>query len=213
MIAINRRRVMGNESGGSPTWQSYVQDGLVFQLDGVEKGAIDGTWVDLIGGMVFTQADGTVTPVSNGWYFDGTCRMTNASIINYGENTTLEVCMSNFMLFHSGSWAKDNVYLYPLGKSIFFLQRESPVIVDNNSTLLNSPFTASFNLDQCHINKVLYNQYGSVNFFSDSNNTDIGYYRNQYTTGTVYAIRIYNRRLTAQEQLANQDVDIKRFGI
>ena len=38
--------------GDIPTAASYIQDGLVFQLDGIERG--DSGWTDLIGGKKFT---------------------------------------------------------------------------------------------------------------------------------------------------------------
>ena len=46
MIALNRRRYMGGSKAYDEN--SYIQDGLVFQLDGINKGnsADLTTWVD-----------------------------------------------------------------------------------------------------------------------------------------------------------------------
>ena len=33
---------------------AYVQDGLVFQLDGIDKGNVEGAWVDRKAGKQFT---------------------------------------------------------------------------------------------------------------------------------------------------------------
>lgn len=193
---------------------TYIQDGLIFQLDGIAKGnsADTSTWVDLKGGLVFTQ-EGVVESLANGWHFDGTCYLTCSTLLPGNSDYTVEVCMSNFILWHNGSWGNGYPYFYNVGKALYFLQRNVSVTVDNILTVVGSPFTASLNLDTCYINKILYTGRGSSNFFSDPNRFDIGLYRDNHSTGTIYAIRIYNRRLTSEEQLHNQNVDITRFNI
>ena len=37
-----------------PSADAYVQDGLVFQLDGIDKGNVEGAWVDRKAGRQFT---------------------------------------------------------------------------------------------------------------------------------------------------------------
>ena len=48
----------------------YIQDGLVFHLDGINKGGVDNQWTDLIGGVDFPN-HGAIE-LENGWQFDGT---------------------------------------------------------------------------------------------------------------------------------------------
>lgn len=193
---------------------SYVQDGLIFQLDGIAKGnsADTSTWVDLKGGLVFTQ-NGVVTSTEKGWYLDGTSNLTCASVLSDNTDYTIEVCASNNIVWHNGGWRGGNPFFYNNGKSLYFLQRNVPMLDDNMSTIMSNPFTTSLNLDICYINKVLYTGRGRSNFWSDQERFDIGLFRGDYSTGTIYAIRIYSRRLTSEEQLHNQDVDIARFNI
>ena len=214
---LNRRRYMGGGGSPQPSYDenSYTQDGLIFQLDGIAKGnsADLSTWVDLKGGLVFEQADGTVQSTANGWYFDGTCRFTCASLLSGSSNYTIEVCSSKFITWHNGTWTSGHPYFYVLGNNLYFLQRNVPLNNSKIGTLLGNPFTASLNLDRTYINKTLYTGRGSSNLFSDPSRFDIGCYRNAYSKGTFYALRVYSRRLTEEEQLHNMDVDMARFNI
>ena len=211
-MILSRRRYMGSKKGYDEN--SYIQDGLIFQLDGIAKGnsADTSTWVDLKGGLVFTQ-EGVITPTDKGWYLDGTSNFTCASILSANKDYTIETCASNYIVWHNGSWASGNPFFYTYNKNLFFLQRNVPVNGDNMQTIMRSPFTTSLNLDTCYINKILYTGRGTSNYWSDQARFDIGLWRNNHSTGTIYAIRIYSRRLTSEEQLHNQDVDIARFNI
>lgn len=214
MIGVNRRRVMGGGVVPHYDENSYVQDGLVFQLDGIAKGnsADTSTWVDLKGGLVFTQ-NGVVTSTDNGWYFDGTSNLTCASVLSDNTDYTIETCASNYIVWHNGSHTSGNPYFYTLNRGLYFLQRNVPVTDNNMRTIMSSPFTTSLNLDTCYINKVLYTGRGMADYWSDPARFDIGLFKGNHSTGTIYAIRIYSRRLTSEEQLHNQDVDIARFNI
>lgn len=48
---------------------NYVQDGLVFHLDGINKGNNDDAWTDLVGDVDFPNHGATA--LENGWQFDG----------------------------------------------------------------------------------------------------------------------------------------------
>ena len=212
---LNRRRYMGGGAYPSYDENSYVQDGLIFQLDGIAKGnsADTSTWVDLKGGLVFTQ-NGVVESLANGWKFDGTCYFTCSTLLSGNTDYTVEMCASKVITWHNGTWTPGHPYFYPLGSNnIYFLQHCAGIKFSNLSNILKNPFTASFNLSNGYINKIASTGFSSENYFSDTNKLEIGYYRSIYSTGTMYAIRIYNRRLTAEEQLHNQDIDIERFNI
>lgn len=49
---------------------NYVQDGLVFHLDGINKGETANAWTDLIGSVDFPNHG--ATSVDKGWHLDGT---------------------------------------------------------------------------------------------------------------------------------------------
>jgi hypothetical protein len=53
-----------------PGADAYVQDGLVFQLDGIEKGGVDGVWKDLVGNKDFILFNCITNP--NNIEFNGT---------------------------------------------------------------------------------------------------------------------------------------------
>lgn len=57
------------KEGSSDTISQYVQDGLVFHLDGINKGNNADAWTDLIGGVDFPNHG--ATELENGWQFDG----------------------------------------------------------------------------------------------------------------------------------------------
>ena len=214
MIGVNRRRMMGVVSEQYDE-NSYVQDGLIFQLDGIAKGnsADTSTWVDLKGGLVFTQ-EGIVESLADGWHFDGSCHFTCPTLLSGNVDYTVEMCASNTIKWHNGTWNEGHPYFYPTGKdNIYFLQRCSGIKFSNLSNILKNPFTASFNLSNGYINKIASTGFSNADSFSDPQRIDIGYYRGAHSTGTMYAIRIYNRRLTSEEQLNNQDIDIARFNI
>lgn len=210
---LNRRRYMGG-GGASYDENSYTQDGLIFQLDGIAKGnsADTSTWVDLKGGLVFTQ-EGVVESLANGWHFDGSCYFTCPTLLSGNVDYTVEMCASNIILWHNGTWTEGHPFFYPVADNVYFLQKCSGIKFSNLSNILRNPFTASFNLSNGYINKIASTGFSGVNFFSDTQRIDIGYYRSSHSTGTIYAIRIYNRRLTSDEQLKNQDVDMARFNI
>ena len=57
MDLMQRRRELMMMGGGG-----YIKNGLVFHLDGIDKGTTDTTkWVDLVGGIVFTEQSGVST--------------------------------------------------------------------------------------------------------------------------------------------------------
>lgn len=88
-MMINRRRYMGG--GGAPVPTDYIQDGLVFQLDGIDKGATDGTWVDLIGGNVFTN-NGAIS-FDTYFYFSNKGHM-NGTSMECSNQYTVEACFA-----------------------------------------------------------------------------------------------------------------------
>ena len=202
---LNRRRYMGDKVYNE---NSYIQDGLVFQLDGINKGAADGTWVDLKGGWVFSANNGAPQSVTNGFYFDGASSFSNPNVYPANTDYTIEVCCYGIPIGHAGTWAEGNWMLYQLGSSMFFLQRKPSVVVDKS--IYNRINSFSYNTESAIVNKTAL-QFGGANFFSDPSITEIGHYRSGYYTGIWYAFRIYNRKLTAEEQQHNIKVDSQRF--
>ena len=82
-----------------PSADAYVQDGLVFQLDGIDKGNIEGAWVDRKAGKQFTLNNCIVN--SDNIEFNGT----DSSAID-NDNYTLPTVPENYtrevVLYYGG---------------------------------------------------------------------------------------------------------------
>ena len=214
---LNRRRYMG---GGSPYDEfGYIKDGKVFHLDGINKGATDGSWVDLVGGNVFENngavSNDTYFYFSNNGYLIGT---SHYGTIDY----TVETCFApdarfEGMVFQSGAdtLAGTNIVLYQyLNRGLFLSKR--PIynlnsVVDNNTISLNENIGVQ--------NGVTISRSANSDWWSSVDNFLIGLnmYRTgskrMYYTGKIYSIRFYDRRLTTEEILHNQQVDNIRFNL
>ena len=210
--------------GASPSYDenSYIQDGLIFQLDGIAKGnsADTTTWVDLKGGMVLAQhPDGNpVQSLANGWYFDGGARFYNSTLTAYSQDLTVEACLqlasgSGDGIFHSGGNTSGKPVLYFMSTSLLFLQR-CHLATGNIATRIKNgnPISISLNQDRCLGNNNTYALSSSTYYFTNTGlGTEVGTSNNKWMKGTVHAIRLYSRRLTEEEQRHNIMVDSKRF--
>jgi hypothetical protein len=85
----------------------YISDGLIFELDGLDKGSTGSyCWVDKVGGKTFTNAGG-VEELNNGFRFNRTstsyldCNTTLTST-TYNQ-CTIEVVLKSDLA--SGDWA------------------------------------------------------------------------------------------------------------
>lgn len=212
--------------GGSPQpsydENSYIQDGLIFQLDGIAKGnsADTTTWVDLKGGMVLAQhPDGNpVQSLANGWYFDGSARFYNSTLTSYSQDLTVEACFqlasgSGDGIFHSSGGESGKPLIYKWSTYLIFLQRGKYATGSLGNVIKNgNPISLSLNQDRCFGNSTSYALSSGTNFFTDKGlGTEVGTYNGKWMKGTVHAIRLYSRRLTEEEQRHNIMVDSKRF--
>ena len=112
--------------GEKPTmpWQSveetYVQDGLVFHLDGINKGGVSGQWTDLIGGVDFPNHG--ATELENGWQFDGVNDWMGYSdstkaLSFYGDSCTIEVCFEDSKINQGAGSHDAGMFLCAMGAS------------------------------------------------------------------------------------------------
>ncbi len=215
MIELARRRMM-TMADEQP---QYIQDGLIFRLDGIDKGANDGTWIDLVSGTVFRVLDGSVTPTANGFYFNRG-RMSGAW--NHGSNTnyTIEVCchVDNTEVIPVFGVGGDNAN-YPAfvyNERIMYLQKQAQYTIPTG--ILRSNFTASCNTSIAKMNFTQLNSTSQDWWIMSPNPYTMyigggsgGGATNWRVKGTIHAIRIYNRKLSADEMNINQTVDNIRF--
>lgn len=197
-----------------PSADAYVQDGLVFQLDGIDKGNVEGAWVDRKAGRQFTLNNCIVN--SDNIEFNGIdSEAVYNQLLDFGTTTTLEVVFTREKVFGTIISSGDKIQLIALQETAgyqheFFagIQKTGMVFPDTTTIhTLSIPTSGRPILDQIAQPKT------SKDFYSVSDtNTYVGG-GPSHSKGKIYSIRIYNRNLTQAEMLKNQMIDIERFNI
>ena len=197
-----------------PSADDYVQDGLVFQLDGIDKGNVEGAWVDRKAGRQFTLNNCIVN--SDNIEFNGTdSSAVYNQLLDFGTTTTLEVVYiretNGGTIISSGSKVQLVVVhdSTGYGNRYFTGNQVTGTTLPDTTTIhtLSIPTKGRPILDQIAQPKT-YKKFYSV---SDTN-TYVGG-NPSYLKGKIYSIRIYNRNLTQAEMIKNQMIDIQRFNI
>lgn len=197
-----------------PSADAYVQDGLVFQLDGIDKGNVEGAWVDRKAGRQFTLNNCIVN--SDNIQFNGTDSVAVYNqLLDFGTTTTLEVVFTREKVFGTIISSGDKIQLIALyltsgyQHEFFSGNQVTGMVFPDTTTIhtLSIPTSGRPILDQIAQPKT------SKDFYSVSDtNTYVGG-GPSYSKGKIYSIRIYNRNLTSAEMLKNQMIDIERFNI
>ena len=197
-----------------PSADAYVQDGLVFQLDGIDKGNVEGAWVDRKAGRQFTLNNCIVN--SDNIEFNGTdSKAVYNQLLDFGTTTTVEVVFTREKVFGTIISSGDKIelmalrettgykYRYFSGNQVTGIPFPDPTTIHT----LSIPTSGRPILDQIAQAKTY------KDFYSESStNTYVGG-GPSYSKGKIYSIRIYNRNLTQAEMLKNQMIDIERFNI
>ena len=195
-----------------PGADAYVQDGLVFQLDGIDKGNVEGAWVDRKAGKEFTLNNCIVN--SDNIEFNGNdSQAVYNQLLDFGTTTTVEAV---FIKEKNGGdiiCSGTNVQLLSLyytnqirffsGNQVVGMPLPDPTTIHT----LSVPTSGRPILDQIAQPKTHKKFYDNVS----TTNTYVGF--PFYLKGKLYSIRIYNRNLTSAEMMKNQMIDIQRFNI
>lgn len=202
-----------------PPASAYIQDGLVFHLDGIERG--ESGWTDLIGGKKFTLYNCTLN--DDNVEFNGTSSYGKASgTLNEDSSGTIEAVFTtdNFVtttdsfdldVFYSGYSSGPNLQLVKYsGKeaisttlsnqyknSIDKVKMVSASLTYPYPGIINGAYTLKYNIKSLSRSSTSYMY--------------LGHYSNKYLQGKIYSIRCYNRPLTEEERIHNQLLDIQRF--
>lgn len=193
--------------------ESYIRDGLVFWLDGKNKGGVEGKWTDLIGGVEFTPD--TTTHVEMGPDFVRGRLKSSVSLDYPYDSYTIEcafrtpdVDTRTNLWFQCGV---NNSIAAGIANVTVILSRQAKVTyiertarnvgahcVSGNAKMLLHNFAANHNhrMDDYWATTVVGASVGNTN------------YNPEYCS-----IRIYDRLLTEEEMLHNQKVDKKRFNL
>ena len=220
-----------------PSSADYVQDGLLVQWDGIDNAGTGvhnpsaTTWKNLAGGGY------DLTLTENGsWNAEGRALVVNGvSAVADGvtpEYKTIEVVCkrtssSGRIMFHSGLKTRFVLFDADGGNQRAYFSGDT---ADNQSTVtkyVKQPFLGS----EIDFFAGRYDDDGKVtDVFKDANQREDGARGNNWGVGTgitiggrvntsnpyswygeVYAIRLYNRRLTKSELACNHRIDCKRF--
>lgn len=215
MIIQNRRREMGKKKE-----PNYVQDGLIFHLDGINIGNNEGYWTDLVGGRIFNIPSG-VTHNGDGFVFaSGHGDMVADDYVDWNYATChLEVCVSGVtkkggtLLLYDD---RKNVGL-ALGNLDTYLVYGHTNQSDRNAfNFDNTPSTISVSIIGAWQNGEVCTKPASYSYwYGGGKGISLGSSGTggRIYTGTVYSVRVYNRHLTEAEVLANYNVDVNRFNI
>lgn len=226
---INYARVEGTrlifEVNPEDETDGYSYEGLVMRLDGIRKGNAEGAWKDLVGGVFFTNygcifnTDNVQFP-SDSWGYltglmqgvpsaTGTIEIVFEADNLSGENrflfypsTTGCLCVAYANTLNTFIWGITDTYARTMftpsklsGKTVVSFNGLAGGVQDKSALLANG-----------------------VNSFGDPTDTTYigrrgGSTASQKFVGKIYAIRIYNRQLTMNEILHNQQIDNERFNL
>lgn len=198
-----------------PDADAYIQDGLVFQLDGIDKG--DSNWIDRKGQKEFVLHN--VVTNSNNMEFNGTNSYAEcSSTLGYNSAThTLEVVWEGNKVtgvpFFGGPTSAE-LCLLPQGTPLRRLSFGTGM-----NFIVNQPDELkmiSANADNIIYNAGWIGTSAELEANASYNQTvaSVGRYKtSNYFRGKIYAIRVYDRKLTTLEMLQNQLIDIQRFGL
>lgn len=198
-----------------PDADAYIQDGLVFQLDGIDKG--DSNWIDRKGQKEFVLHN--VVTNSNNMEFNGTNSYAEcSSTLGYDSVThTLEVVWEGNKVtgvpFFGGPTSAE-LCLLPQGTPLRRLSFGTGM-----NFIVNQP--DELKMISANADNIIYNA-GWIGTSAELEANDsynqtvasVGRYKtSNYFRGKIYAIRVYDRKLTTLEMLQNQLIDIERFGL
>lgn len=210
----------------------YVRDGLIFFLDGLNRGGVSGEWKDVVGGKIFVLNGGYVEydnmvlfgnssyGVYDGYVSDnhdgetGEFVLSGLSTSSIGQGIFIQPLVEGqkvgYSVYHrDGNWwfeinnARHNAYKVTTG-------------ANQNMTISTQGYTDALGVQ----NAVTKPRNGQTNYWG-GNTTGKTYLAArvisgnpyQFYSGAVYAVRIYNRKLTRAEVLNNQRLDNFRYNL
>jgi hypothetical protein len=211
MNLISRRRTMGKKE------DTYIQDGLVFWLDGIDKGNDPTAWTDLVNGIAFPYNNGQEIR-SDSVYFNGNAGLTSSSLsFNHPlESCQIEVVVDNNYGIVILPYKSDNIAFGFYRTDIIIGSTSYPIKTTyRKSNFPQKKTSYSMNVNYLYYDDVVLNSI--VNDFwaiRNANIYEIGHRDNNVKyIGNIYSIRIYNRHLSDEERVHNNNIDKQRFGL
>lgn len=226
--------------GDIPTAASYIQDGLIFQLDGIERGNSDTAWIDLIGGRIFNYNNCILNKDNVEFNGVDSYAANDSELILTSDYAHLETCMyreetnENSVLLTGGSASgSTNNQIVPYitmgvtyATHMISVFKNRPGLTKpikkaytiSASTHKNTSYAKNATYQKGYINNEWVYGIGTyVNTTYTGNATVGGEFKDGVIyrpfKGKVYSIRLYDRELTAEERAHNLFVDYQRFGL
>ena len=235
MNAFQRRRralMMQAAAAPAPVVPSgYVSSGIIFFLDGLQS--VSATqWEDIIGGKVFALNNCSINADNNGVVFNGSTSygVMDGAVTDNFEGETIEIAINQ-----SGTIVNKTAFCQPyvnqaVGISMRFGYEASNrprFAMGLDGVTRNFYYTditqnknvISGNADMVIVNGTTLTKTHSTYYSKNTTGkTYVGAHATTgnltgYFSGTIHAIRIYNRKLTQAEILQNQAADVLRYGL
>lgn len=230
MRAVERRRGMGGNEK-EPFVIPYITDGLIFYLDGIEKGDTSGVWTDLINGVVFSVKKAGVVFNSDNVQIGSSSNIclynTQSYVYTSSLTGTIEACYRDVpttgdrtVFYAQGNSTTSICFEFTGGNRVIFSAGNSGARPYNAAWTAEATGTYSVSAARAFQNGVSKGFDTNKNYMSRNAAAAIvgGSGRNASTyydtlNGKIHAIRIYNRQLTEEEILFNQRIDNTRFNL
>lgn len=205
--------------------------GLVFWLDGIDKGPNSGDWTDLINGYRFVN-NGNVNGDDTGWLFDSSTNagqngtqyfIYSAGLNNLMANTcTIEVVYkcdkdARWCIFNQDANNKIMFGVDSYGTKCYTYNGVNGASYTRTAGL-EPAVTMSANATLCYRNGSVVSRTDSGKYTISGGGAIVGCYKTAASDnwpfyGKIYSIRIYNRKLNAAEMIYNQRIDNGRFNL
>ncbi len=219
---------------------SYVTNGLIHHWDAIDNtgsghDSSASVWADLVGNNNLTILGSSITWGGNYLNFGGTTghKLLSANNAETSGGKTVEVvfkpdsvqsaavicafCNEENDTADSNAYGKINIYsdntINCKGESSSCYQTGLAALTDLNS--ISASYSANTTISACYVNAVAKTANGATHSLrGSSKKISVGASPTSYNyafKGKIYAIRIYNKILTAEEVAQNYSVDVARF--
>lgn len=226
-ILTDRRRDIMNGKLTPRIPAGYVRDGLVFFLDGKQL-LSNSMWTDLISSNCFELTN--CVPARNGIVLDGNSFGEHIGPVSSNWTAeTIEVVFTGIDSIKTKTLLYQPMIDENVGASLRFGDNGSVRVAMGIDGIRRSVFQGnisdagnriSMTTDRCIVNGVALTGTSAASYSANqTGRTYLGCHRftldgnmgGRYV-GTIHAIRIYNRKLTQQEMISNQQNDLVYYG-
>lgn len=209
----------------------YISDGLVLFLDGINKGSEKG-WVDLVKGKFYENKGATL--LEDGFLFDKNSYLKGEPYPYKFNNCTIEVVICNYS---NTEWCSVIAGGYPNTNNIAYqssMDGGTTFAITSwggNTGTKGAKYSYEKDMTNIKLTSSAHNVFAITNYEENKNvgegaftavsNSIIGgrCYNSESLTGngkfigSIHCIRIYDRLLSREEMLHNQQLDNIRFNL